>query len=810
MRSAALRLATLLALAGLALAAQAEPARIAVQVDKPGVKVSPTLYGIFFEEINRAGDGGLYAEMIENRSFEDSAYAALSSGRRPNRSEIREGEVYAWLVSGGRMTLDSSKPLNANNPTALRLATQGYATLLNSGFRGAGLNVVTSATYDLSLYARSDGFKGALTARLISRHGRTLAERKIEGLGPQWKKFEFPLAAKAGATSASLALIAEGQGSICFDMVSLFPRDTWKGRKNGLRKDLAEKVAAMRPAFVRFPGGCFVEGNQMKYATRWKKTIGPVEERPGHWNLWGYNSTDGLGFHEFLQMCEDLKAEPLFVINCGMAHQDSVPMEQMGEMVQDALDAIEYCNGPVESKWGAARAAAGHPAPFNLKLMEIGNENGGPLYAERYPLFVKAIKAKYPQMQLICNVWRGNDAFYAGADIVDEHYYNTPDFFMKNATKYDAYDRKGPKVYVGEYAVTRGCGQGNLVAALGEAAFMTGMERNADHVVMASYAPLFVNVGWRQWNPDAIVYDQARSFGTPSYHVQAMFGANVADVVLPAKVEAPLTQLVKNFPGRVGIGTWNTQAEFKDIVVTGKDGKVLFQRDSYGPRFLARPNLPGKWSVVDGALRQSGEDQPARLLIGQPDWADYTLTLKARKLGGAEGFLISFSVQKDNDKNWWNIGGWGNKRHGLEIGGVEAETPGRIETGKWYDIKVEAIGARVRCWLDGKLIHDVSRAPMPSIYATAGLKNATGEVILKVVNAAGEAQAAELDLAGAGALAPTGQALVLTSASLDDENSFEAPEKVAPRAMQVNGVSDKFNYTFAANSVTVLRLKRAK
>jgi alpha-L-arabinofuranosidase len=323
------------------------------------------------------------------------------------------------------------------------------------------------------------------------------------------------------------------------DMVSLFPKETFKGRENGIRKDLGQMIADMKPAFVRFPGGCYVEGNLMANAFRWKKSIGDIAERSGHMGIWGYYSTGGLGYHEYLQFCEDLGAEPLFVINCGMAHGDSIPMDQLQEYVQDALDAIEYANGPVDSKWGSLRAKAGHPKPFHLKMIEVGNENGGKLYDERYAVFYDALKARYPEVKIVANE-RGGIPTSRPREIVDEHYYSSPEFFMRQARRYDSYDRSNYKVYVGEYATTQSAGLGNVIAALGEAAFMTGLERNGDVVTMASYAPLLVNPNWRGWNPNAIVFDSSRAYGIPSYHVQTMFAKNRADVVVPVAVESPV------------------------------------------------------------------------------------------------------------------------------------------------------------------------------------------------------------------------------------------------------------------------------
>ena len=768
------------------------PASIKVEVDKPGHKVSPLLYGIFFEEINRAGDGGIYAEMLQNRSFED---ATVPIG-------------WSVVKGDGKMALDKSQPLNANNPTSLRL--DGRVSVANSGFKGApyqrgedpskwlpafekgvqdmpnAVAVKQGQSYQLSLYARG---QGPLTVALEKQDGTALATREIAGVGAEWKKFDVTLT--PGATEPNARLVVASANTVWLDMVSLMPQGQL------FRPDLLKLLADMKPAFVRFPGGCWVEGETMSFAYRWKKTIGDVAERPGLWCRWGYYSNDGLGFHEYLLLCEALKAEPLFVINCGMSHKEHVPLDKMAEFVQDALDAIEYCNGPADSKWGALRAKAGHPSPFNLKYMEIGNENGGEAYQDRYPLFHDAIKKRYPDMHLILDYVPCKTR---PSEIVDEHYYNTPEFFMRNADKYDKYDRAAHKVYVGEYAVTRGSGRGNLKGALGEAAFMTGMERNGDVVVMCSYAPLFEHVGWKHWNPNAILFDAARSYATPSWQVQTLFGRNRADVILPTTVTAPLMESTEGRGGLIGVGTWLTQAEYKEVKVTQGD-KVLFEGKK-GWKFAN-----GDWTWDGDVLRQTGKGPDLRAYAGKKEWKDYTLTLKARKLGGAEGFLVTFAAPDDKVKSWWNIGGWGNSSSDLEIRGVETErVPCKIETNRWYDIKVELKGSSIRCHLDGKLVHEVTAAGVKPLYAVAG--RAGDDLVLKVVNAAGSPSEAVIDLSGAGNLAPTAAATVLTSASGDDENSLDEPVKVAPKEMTVTNIAPSFRHAFPANSVTVMRLKK--
>ena len=566
-------------------------------------------------------------------------------------------------------------------------------------------------------------------------------------------------------------------------------------------------LADMKPAFMRFPGGCWVEGNTMKEAYRWKETIGNIAERRSQYNLWGYTATHGIGFHEYLQLCEDIGAEPLFCINVGMSHKENVPMDKMGEYVQDALDAIEYANGSVDSTWGNVRAKAGHPAPFNMKFMEIGNENGGPAYHERYALFHDAIKAKYPNMTLIADVWHGTPNNRT-LEVVDEHYYSTPEFFIANANKYDSYDRSAFKVFIGEYAVTQGTGEGSLRGAVGEAAFMTGLERNSDVVRMASYAPLFVNANHRHWNPDLIVFDSSRVFGIPSYYVQKMFAENRGDTVLPCAVESVSAEAPVE-RGMVGVGTWLTQAEFKDIKVTHGD-QVLYACD-FANGTKGWKLQGGDWKAEGGVLKQASGAEGVRAVTGDKKWNNYTYTLKARKLGGSEGFLILVGVDKDNQKSWWNIGGWGNKQHGLEMPGVEeVKVDGKIETGRWYDIKVELKGGNIKCYLDGKLIHDAQSKPLKALYASSTLSKDGKEVILKVVNSSASELTTDIVLNGVTGVSKKAKAVVLTSAGEMDENTLDEPKKVAPADVVVDNAARRFANTFPGNSVTVIRLEVEK
>ena len=778
-------------------------ASLLIHADREGPRISPTLYGIFFEEINCAGDGGLYGELIRNRSFEEASTPV-------HWRMIKEGMVDA------QMSVDSMYSLGEKNEHYLKikvlLALEGYIGVSNSGYWG--ISVTKGASYDFTMSAMAlDGINRNMLVVLEGTEGEVLASAPIKGVGSDWNHFKATLVAERSCPDARLVIRISEPGQVFLDMVSLFPRATFKNRPNGLRLDLATMLSEMKPSFVRFPGGCWVEGDNLRLSYRWKQTVGDVGDRRYQYNIWDYYSTNGLGFHEYLQMCEDLRAEPLFVINCGMSHREIVPLRDMKPWVQDALDALEYANGSVDTRWGTMRAKNGHPAPFNLKYMEIGNENGGEAYAERFALFYDAIKAKDPNVHLIADVMGGYPK-NRPIELIDEHYYSSPRFFVNNADRYDSYDRKGPKIYVGEYALTQGCGNGNLRAAVAEAAFMTGMERNSDVVAMASYAPLFANVHYKKWNPDLINFNSTVAYGTPSYYVQQLFSENRGDVVLGSQWEAQ-DQIQMPVPprnGKIGLGTWNTQAEFKDVRVV-KNGKTLYESD-FETDAKGWSRVEGEWKLVDGALRQAGEGSKRRAIAGDSTWVDYTYSVKARKLGGAEGFLVLFSVKDNNSYVWWNIGGWNNTQHGIEYSDEEGKSlvgkpvAGSVETGKWYDIKIELSDQHVRCYLDGQLVHDFTydEAPLSPLHAVVSRTSASGEIIVKVVNVSSRPIDTRINIDGVISVGSEAKVSVITSPDPRDENTLESPMKIVPRSKKVQGIGKKFRYTFDPNSVTILRL----
>jgi alpha-L-arabinofuranosidase len=791
-----------------------ERASITVQVDHAGVAVAPTLHGLFFEDINYAADGGLYAELVQNRSFQHSQ------------------PLYSWNETArggaqGRLTAEIDSPLNTNNTRFLRIqvdkAGNGFGAF-SSGFDGIALR--EGETYLFSAYVRQrTGEKTALRVELEDASGRMIAGEQIGDIGREWKKKELALTTKATVTDGRLVLLATQPGAVDVDMVSLFPEKTFRNRRNGLRGDLARMLADVKPGFFRFPGGCIVEGRDVANMYRWKDTIGDVAERKQNWNVWQdrtspeYNQTYGLGFFEYFQLCEDIGAEPVPIINCGMCCQARqgplIALDKLAPFVQDALDLIEFANAPAGTEWGAKRAAMGHPKPFHLKFLGVGNEQWQQQYFDRYIVFYNAIKAKHPDIQIISTsgphpddpLWRfAWDKFRSGtpADIVDEHYYRPPQWFLEHHDRYDSYDRKGPKIFAGEYAAHDSNRRGNLRSAIAEAAYITGLWRNADVVSMAAYAPLFARVGHVQWRPDLIWFDNTRVFGTPSYYVQLMCSRNRPDTSLPVKVDAPDLQPAP-LVGRIGVGTWRTQAEFKDITVA-RDGEELLQSD-FSKGFSGWERHGGNWSVVDGALRQTSEEENIRAFAGDPSWSDYTLSLKARKIGGAEGFLISFASKDPNGVTWWNIGGWANTQHGLEVPGANAPfVPGRIETGRWYDIRVELKGAAVKCYLDGQLIQQAAGNPTRALYAAAGRDKKTGETVLAIANPGHMPMTTRINLVGTKTVAPNAKAIVLTSTGPNEENSLEQPTHVSPREELVRMGGPQFEHVVPPWSFTILRV----
>ncbi|HVU32712.1 MAG TPA: alpha-L-arabinofuranosidase C-terminal domain-containing protein [Opitutaceae bacterium] len=548
---------SLLFFAAFALARAAQPT---ITIDaKPVGQVSPRLYGLMTEEINYSYDGGLYAELVRNRAFLDDA---------------KQPAHWSLVTDGGaaaQITLDRGQPLNGEIPVSLRLdatrvGVDARAGIANTGYWG--IPVRPRTTYRASFFAKAaSAYAGTVTVSIESNDGQTtFATGTVTGLTTEWKQYEVELMTLdvRPTAKARYVVAVDRPGTVWFSFVSLFP-PTWNDRPNGLRKDLMQKLVDLKPKFLRFPGGNYVEGNTIAERFDWKKTIGPISERPGHMSPWGYRSTDGMGLLEFLEWCEDMRAEPVLAVYAGysLEGQRVAPGADLAPYVQDALDEIEYVTGDIQTKWGAERAKDGHPAPFPLHFVEIGNEDNfdkANTYDARFTQFFDAIKAKYPALQCISTVALREPAakrvHSRTPDLIDEHYYSPVDEFLKMAAgKYDTYDRNGPKIFVGEWAdyetpfppwdkrSRQEPPTANLRAAVGDAAFMTDLERNSDLVLMHCYAPLFVNVnpGGRQWRPDLIGYDALRSYGSPSYEAFKLFSTHVGDQLMKVtRADTPL------------------------------------------------------------------------------------------------------------------------------------------------------------------------------------------------------------------------------------------------------------------------------
>jgi alpha-L-arabinofuranosidase len=539
--------------------AAAQKPTLTVHVEARGKPISPDLFGIFFEDLNYAADGGLYAELVQDRSFE------YSPADNKNFAPLTAWEL-VQRGGQGSVAVESASPLNENNPhyVVLTVTSPGQGVgLRNQGYDGIPLTA--GELYDISLFARQlDGPGGPLTVRLESRSGDMLGKAKLPKPTNEWKKYAATLKADRTDADGRLVVLAGGAGKLALDMVSLFPRRSFHSHPNGLRADLAQTIADLRPKFVRFPGGCLVHGDGLANMYRWKNTVGPVEQRKGQPDIWHYHQGVGLGYFEFFQFCEDIGAKPLPVVPAGVCCQNSgasvtgkwgqgqkgLPMNEMPGYVQEVLDLIEYATGPADSSWGAKRAAAGHPRPFGLQYLGIGNEEHiTPVFKERFQMVYAAVKARHPEITVIGTVgpfhdgddydWGWSIADELKLPMVDEHYYEKPEWFLANLNRYDSYDRGRSKVYLGEYAAHDVKKQPTLRSALAEAAYMTALERNGDVVRMASYAPLLGKLGHTQWDPDLIYFTNTSIHPTINYYVQQLFGRNSGDVYLSAALDGP-------------------------------------------------------------------------------------------------------------------------------------------------------------------------------------------------------------------------------------------------------------------------------
>lgn len=839
-------------------AAQEYTADIRIDLGAEGAPVPPALYGIFMEEINHAFDGGIYAELTQNRSFEEGVLPPgmklVENEDGSLRMELeklpagvpQEQWPMPWPWNGNcgwdlqraligwslrqdengtaQMRLTEANPMNDASSRSLEIAmSQGKVSLVNSGYWG--IDVEQDTDYRLKFHLRPGDFRGSITASLESRDGKVLAGHPFGQVTSRdsWSAYDAVLKASGTDAQARFVLTFEGEGTLQVDWVSLLP-PTFKDRPNGLRRDLAQWLADLKPDFVRYPGGCYVEGLSFESAPDWRTMVCPPEERPGQWGYWKYRSTDGFGYHEFLQFCEDIGADAMYVSFAGMTvhPENNWPIDELDPIIQRTLDAIEYAIGPADSKWGNRRAAMGHPDPFPLKYVEIGNEHPPALYGDYYVRFRDAIKARYPDMTVIMSMyWSGLNrgaiarAGDANIDIVDEHAYHDAQWVRANFDYFDRYDRDVAwDVYVGEYASHHA--GGNLLCALSDSVFLMMMERNGDKVTMASYAPLFVNVNDRSWGVNLIEFDSARSFAHASYYVQKVFNENRPDVNLETTTDVtpqadPRQPLMA---GKFGLGAWNTQTEFKDLRIYDPNGRLICRDDFADLSNWETPGV-GQWQVRDGVLRQRElHRSPAMLLLRTPELDVGRVEVRARRVGGQEGFLMFFGAEGIERFFFCNYGAAGNTFSAIQERGTTGDiafrggrtTSGPIANERWYDLRLEVDRVSARMYSDGQIVSTARVEPLESFFAQAGYDRQANSVILKATNYYGVPVSAMVRLDHAATVGTSGQHIIIRAQRLTDHNTLEQPHRITPQAQSLQNCAREFSVTLPPYSVNVLRI----
>lgn len=759
------------------------------------------LYGIFFEDINHAADGGLYGELVRNRSFE---FACVDNPSYRSTTAWEKVEK-----NGGKLSfsVENKNGLGGQNPNYLVVEVYNVgekAGIKNYGY-GTGIPVVKDRKYNFSVFAKTREENMTVRAVLESPDGKVYAEKVIDINSGEWKKYETELCANDTDYNGRLAIYAENTGKFYMDMVSLFPKDTYKNRPNGMRKDIAEMLEAMHPKFMRFPGGCLIHDGSMNKddrdsAYRWKNTIGDVEKRPSRKNNWGYNQSLGLGYYEYFQFCEDINTKPVPILPAGYNphSKQAVAIDDLGEWIEDALDLIEFANGDVTTKWGKIRADLGHEKPFNLEYIGVGNEEVGQEFFDRYTYFHKAIKEKYPEIKIIntsgpfaqgAEYERGwKSARDNGSDLVDEHYYTSPEWFLANQHRYDNFSADGPKVFLGEYATW-----GNTYYnALVEASFMVGLERNAHAVSLACYAPMLCHVDYINWQPDMIWFNNHDVYGSANYYVQKMFMTNQG------------TDLVK------------IKADGLDkITVLGEEninGEIVFETD----------RAAGIFSNIEIRNDKTGEvkkytditaDGPKSFHIDDISCGDYTISMTAKKTSGSRGFRVLIGKKDDDNYIVWNIAGWANQDSEIasRINGRNStigHTMFTVDTDVEYKLEMRVKGREIDTFINGvHMNHAEDKQPViEELYYTASVDTDTNDVILKVVNVSDTAVKSMVEIDGVEKI--DGKISEIVNCDLESKNSFENPTLISPKERQIAVESNNFEYEFDKHSITIFRIKK--
>ncbi|SFF20535.1 Alpha-L-arabinofuranosidase [Paenibacillus algorifonticola] len=775
------------------------------------------MFGIFFEDINHAADGGLYAEMIRNRSFEfdpidRSDYHGLTAW---DKVELGEGK--------SSIVVEQTDPIHPRNThyVAVEIIAPGEGVgIKNLGFN-SGLPYRESETYLFSMYARrSTSFDEPIVVTLEGIDGSVYGKAEML-VTSEWAKYEVVLACSATDFCGRLAVVTRGTGTLFLDMISLFPTKTFRGRPGGLREDVAEMLADLKPKFMRFPGGCLIHDGSLNAEDRnamyrWKNTIGPVEQRPPRRNNWHYHQTLGLGYLEYFQLCEDIGAKPIPILPAGYDphHQRIVPIDELGPWIDDALDLIEFASGDAATEWGSVRAQLGHSEPFQLEYIGIGNEEVGEPFFERYAYFHQAIKAKYPDIKII----NSSGPFAAGgeyergwqsardnrSDYVDEHYYMSPDWMLAHYHRYDSFKADDPKVFLGEYA-----SWGNTYYnALVEAAFMIGLERNAHAVGLACYAPLLCNADYVNWKPDMIWFNNHQVFGTANYYVQQLFMHHQGDHLLRIESEGFATpvQPARNadrLEGKLLVGANLNACEYRDIRIinleTGEERLLVDQIE-----------------ISDSEEDRIHTTQLGRkMVVGETNWTHYSFRTKATKTEGVRGFILYFGHLDEANFAMWEVGSFHNQEsmiHAMSSGMRSCLTQNllQIELNVEYELEVRVEGRKIRTFIDGTLISETEHLVpvIEPLYCSASMEETTGDVIVKVVNVQDVHVPAQLQLTDAHTDKLTIEIYELSGHALDAVNSFEAPDNIKPQHRSMQTSTNQVNYEFTKHSCTVFRIRR--
>ena len=755
-------------------------------------------YGIFFEDINHAADGGLYGEMVRNRAFEFSpmdnpSYQALTAWKK-----IEQGGA---SVSA---SVSNKAPFSQRNPNYLVLEiadTGARAGIKNLGYN-SGIAVKEGTDYNFSCYARTDK-PCTVIISIDDAYGKPITEKQLNITSDEWTEYSFTLTSPVTDNSAVLAVTSREKCKFCMDFVSLFPADTYKNRKNGMRKDIAKMLADLKPKFMRFPGGCLIHDGTLNADDRnsmyrWKNTIGDITERPARRNNWRYNQSLGLGYYEYFQFCEDIGAKPLPVLPAGYnPHMEqAAPLDEMREWIDDALDLIEFANGSTDTKWGKVRADMGHSAPFNLEYLAIGNEEVGQGFWDRYDLFHKELREKHPEIKLINSAGpfpgggefeRGwNNARKNGSDLVDEHYYTSPEWFLANHHRYDNYPSDGPKVFLGEYA-----SWGNTYYnALIEAAYMTGLENNAHAIGLVCYAPLLANVDYVNWQPDMIWFDNHRVYGSANYYVQKMFMNNTGSRLLETKAEGldnKITLGADYISGQIELEADRCNADFYNISITDMVSGEVKKFDSF--------------SFANGGKK----------CLDTINSRHYKVEFTARRNFGDKGFKLYFGKSDEKNLIQWFIGGWQNQDTE-----VNAQVNGRgscldhnifsVMTGQEYRLCLEVNGREITTYINGKVANTaVDKQPvMEELYYTASADSEN--IYIKAVNVRDTEVSSQVCVEQINSI--SAEVYTISGNNPDDMNDFDNPTKVAPELTTLSADTNTFDYTFPPQSVTVFKLKK--